>query len=394
MLRTSASPNLSFRIKLLLGIAKPSKSCPRFNPASTTTTRTMATSSSTTAKPTVLLIGALTHCNEQWQSLGSKYQLLEFRQGTRAQFLSNCRDGVYDGVRGCYRSNTSTSVTGPFDAELVAALPASWRYIAHNGAGYDSIDVAACTARRIAVSSTPRAVDDATADIAIFLMLGALRQVHAPYTALRAGQWKGRSAPQLGHDPRGKTLAILGMGGIGRAVALRARAFGMRVVYHNRRRLADPALEDGAAYAPTLDALLAQADVLSLNLALNAQTRHIVGAAELARCKRGVVVVNTARGALIDEAALAAALEEGHVAAVGLDVFENEPEIHEGLLRSERAFMVPHLGTSTYETQRGMEQLVLRNLEAVVDRGEMYTLVGEQKGLDWVPKEADFDEVI
>ena len=347
-------------------------------------------SPSSNEKPTVLLIGGLTHSNEEWKALANKYNLLEFREGTRDQFLANCQSGTYDAVRGCYRSNVSTSITGPFDAELVAALPASWRYIAHNGAGYDNVDVEACTRKGVAVSSTPGAVDDATADIGIFLMLGALRQVHVPYTALREGRWKG--AVRLGHDPRGKTLGILGMGGIGRAMAHRARAFGMRIIYHNRRRLTDPALEAGAEYV-SFDELLARSDVLSLNLALNAQTRHIIAAAELARTKPGVVLVNTARGALIDEAALVAALDSGHVSAVGLDVFENEPEIHPGLLTNDRAFLVPHLGTNTYETQRDMELLVLRNLEASVDRGEMYTLVNEQKGLEWVPKQADVEKV-
>ncbi|KAI0010652.1 hypothetical protein F4779DRAFT_576353 [Xylariaceae sp. FL0662B] len=335
--------------------------------------------------PTVLLIGGLAHTNKEWEALGSKYQLLEFRKGTRAQFLENCTSGQYDLVRGCYRSNNSTSITGPFDKELVAALPERWKFIAHNGAGYDNIDVDACSARRIAVSSTPVAVDDATSDIGIFLMLGALRHAHVPLVALREGRWKGDA--QIGHDPRGKVLGILGMGGIGRAMAHRARSFGMQILYHNRRRL-DPALEGGATYV-SFNELLARSDVFSLNLALNAQTRHIISAPELARMKKGVVVVNTARGALIDEAALVSALESGHVSAVGLDVFENEPEIHPGLVGNGRAFLLPHLGTSTYETQRDMELLVLKNLEAAVDRGEMLTLVNEQKGLDWVPKQAN-----
>ncbi|RYP91512.1 hypothetical protein DL770_002358 [Monosporascus sp. CRB-9-2] len=383
MLRTSVLQN-SVYVKLL-DSTKASKRA--FYPASIgwRLIRTMPSST----KPTVLLIGGLTHCNYEWKSLGIKYNLLEYRKGTREQFLENCRNGAYDVVRGCYRSNASVSVTGPFDAELISALPESWKYIAHNGAGYDNVDVDACTRRRIAVSSTPMAVDDSTADIGMFLLLGAMRQVHVPYTALRAGKWKGKA--QLGHDPRGKVLGILGMGGIGRAMAKRARAFGMEIVYHNRRRL-DPALEDGARYV-SFDELLSGSDVLSLNLALNAQTRHIIGAPELSRMKKGVVVVNTARGALIDEAALVDALESGHVAAVGLDVFENEPEVHPGLLASDRAFIVPHLGTSTYETQRDMELLVLRNLEAVVDEGKMFTLVSEQKGLDWVPKEASLEKV-
>ncbi|KAI1479677.1 D-isomer specific 2-hydroxyacid dehydrogenase [Daldinia eschscholtzii] len=334
--------------------------------------------------PTVLLIGNLTHTNEEWKALGSKYTLLEFRSGTRDQFLENCRNGTYSAVRGCYRSNASTPITGPFDRELVESLPESWKFIAHNGAGYDNIDVAACSERKIAVSSTPGAVDDSTADVGIFLMLGALRYAHEPLVALREGRWKGKS--QIGHDPRGKTLGILGMGGIGRAMADRARSFGMDIIYHNRRQL-DPSLEKGAKYV-SFDELLAQSDVLSLNLALNASTRHIISAPELAKTKKGVVIVNTARGALINEADLVAALESEQVSAVGLDVYENEPEVHPGLVKNSRAFLLPHLGTSTVETQREMERLVLRNLQAAVDEGKMLTLVSEQKGLDWAPKEA------
>ena len=156
-----------------------------------------------------------------------------------------------------------------------------------------------------------------------------------------------------GHDPKGKTLGILGMGGIGRAFAHRARAFGMQIIYHNRRRL-DTALEQGAEYV-SFDDLLARSDVLSLNLALNLSTRHIIGAPELARTKPGVVVVNTARGAIIDEAALAEALDSGHVSAVGLDVYENEPKIHPALVKNDRAFLLPHVGTYTVETSRDSE---------------------------------------
>ncbi|KAI0424342.1 D-isomer specific 2-hydroxyacid dehydrogenase [Xylaria sp. FL1042] len=337
--------------------------------------------------PTVLRIGKLSDAVEEWKALGSKYTLLEFLSGTREEFLANCRSGVYDSVVGCYRSNNSTRLTGRFDAELVDALPKSWKYIAHNGAGYDTVDVDACSRRQIAVSNTPVAVDDATADVGIFLMLGALRMAHFSITALRAGKWLGETP--RGHDPKGKTLGILGMGGIGRAFAHRARAFGMRIIYHNRRRL-DPSLEQDAEYV-SFDELLVRSDVLSLNLALNASTRHIIGARELARAKTGVVIVNTARGAIIDENALAEALESGHVAAVGLDVFEHEPKVHPGLIKNERAFLLPHVGTYTVETSRRMELLVLRNLETAVDEGKMLTLVSEQKGLEWAPPAKAFD---
>ena len=165
-------------------------------------------------KPTVLLIGDLTHCNLAWSDYESKYNLKEFRTGTRDQFLANCNNGEYDNVVALYRSNTSVAQTGPFDKELVSVLPKSLKYICHNGAGYDNIDVDACTQKHLSISSTPIAVDDATADVGIFVMLGALRHASISLTAIRQGKWRGNTP--LGHDPKGKTLGILGMGGIGR----------------------------------------------------------------------------------------------------------------------------------------------------------------------------------
>lgn len=152
----------------------------------------------------------------------------------------------------------------------------------------------------------------------------------------------------------------------------------MKIAYHNRSRLS-PELEGGATYL-SFDELLAQSDVLSLNLALNSKTRHIISAPQFAKMKDGVVVVNTARGALINEKDLVEALESGKVSSCGLDVFENEPKIEEGLMKNERAFIVPHIGTNTYETQREMELLVIHNLESGVDKGKLLTPIAEQKG--------------
>ena len=328
------------------------------------------------SKPTVLLIGGLSHTDKEWSDYSSKYDLKEFRTGSRDQFLSNCKNGEYDSVVGLYRSNVSVSETGNFDKELLAVLPKSLKYIAHNGAGYDNIDVEAFTNAGIAISSTPIAVDNATADVAIFLLLGALRHAQIPLDAIRAGKWRGDTP--IGHDPEGKTLGILGMGGIGRAVAHRARAFGMDIVYHNRSRLSSD-LEGGAKYV-SFDELLAQSDVLSLNLALNAKTKHIISAPEFKKMKDGVVVINTARGALINEKDLVSALDSGKVSSAGLDVFEQEPKVEEGLLKNDRIFIVPHIGTNTYETQREMELLVLRNLESAVDGKGLLTQIPEQKG--------------
>ena len=279
---------------------------------------------------------------------------------------------------GIYRSNESTSKTGPFDEELVQVLPKSLKYIAHNGAGYDNIQVAACTQRGIQVSSTPIAVNDATADTALFLMLGALRKVTIPFTAVRKGEWRGKGFG-LGHDPKKRVLGILGMGGIGRAVATRARAFGMTIQYHNRNRLpADQ--EDGAKYV-SFEELLQTSDVLSLNLALNTSTRHIISKPQFDMMKEGMVIVNTARGPIIDEAALVDALNSGKVGAAGLDVFEEEPKIHPGLLENTNAVLLPHIGTATWETQKDMELLVLDNLKSAIEGKGLLTRVPEQKDM-------------
>ncbi|CEO59266.1 Putative Hydroxyisocaproate dehydrogenase [Penicillium brasilianum] len=322
-----------------------------------------------------LLIGGITHARKEWEALSSILTLKEFPSGTREEFIQNCKSGQYDDVVAIYRSNTSNKYTGNFNDELLSALPKSVRYICHNGAGYDNLDIAGCTQRNIAVSSTPVAVNNATADVGIFLMIGALRQAYVPIAAIRAGTWQGETT--TGHDPQGKVLGILGMGGIGREMATRAKAFGMKIQYHNRTRL--PAeLEAGATYV-SFDELLANSDVFSLNLALNPSTRHIIGATEFSKMKDGVVIVNTARGALIDENALVAALDSGKVRSAGLDVYEEEPKVHPGLLSNPRVMLLPHIGTNTYETQKEMEILVLDNLKLGVEKGELITQVPEQK---------------
>ena len=211
---------------------------------------------------------------------------------------------------------------------------------------------------------------------ALFLMLGALRRITIPFQAVRKGEWRGANF-QLGHDPKKKVLGILGMGGIGQAVAQRARAFGMEIQYHNRSQL--PASEENGAKYVSFDELMKTSDVISLNLALNPSTRHIIGKAQFDMMKDGVVVVNTARGPIIDEAALVDALGSGKVFSAGLDVFEEEPKIHPGLVGNENVVLLPHVGTSTWETQRDMELLVLENLRSAVEGRGLVTQVAEQK---------------
>ncbi|KAK1717384.1 hypothetical protein CaCOL14_003375 [Colletotrichum acutatum] len=336
------------------------------------------------SKPIVLQLGQIEHAHDTWASLADVAQIIKPKATNRAEFLEECKSGALDGVKAIYRTFASVHITGRIDAELVAALPSSVGFICHNGAGYDQIDIPACTSRSptpILVSNTPTAVDDATADIAIFLILGALRNLNASILSIRDGKWKGQPPPPLGRDPQGKILGILGMGGIGRNMAKKARAFGMEVRYFNRARL-EGHLEDecGASYVD-FETLLRESDVISLNLPLNAHTRHIISTPQFALMKPGVVIVNTARGAVIDEAALVAALDSGKVASAGLDVFENEPEVHPGLLANPNVLIVPHMGTWTLETSVKMEKWAIGNVRRAVTEGKLDSVVVEQKGL-------------
>lgn len=209
-------------------------------------------------------------------------------------------------------------------------------------------------------------------------MLGALRKVTNPFISVRKGEWRGKGYG-LGHDPKRKTLGILGMGGIGQAVAARAKPFGMSIQYHNRNRL--PADQEQGAKYVSFEELLRTSDVISLNLALNANTRHIISKPQFDMMKTGVCIVNTARGPIIDEAALVEALNSGKVGSAGLDVFEEEPKVHPGLLDNTNAVLLPHLGTSTWESQKDMELLVLDNLRSAIEGKGLITPIPEQKDM-------------
>ncbi|KAK4459043.1 Glyoxylate reductase 1 [Cladorrhinum samala] len=338
----------------------------------------MASSGSTL--PKVLLLGKITHAHSSWDSLQEIAEIFTPRSTNRDDFLQEALSGAFDGCQVAYRTFASFRVTGKIDGELLSSLPASIRYICHNGAGYDQVDVAACTERGIQVSNTPSAVDDATADMGIFLLLGALRNLSVGMASLRAGEWRGNPAPALGHDPQGKTLGILGMGGIGRNMAKKALAFGVKIRYHNRTRLDEEQEKEIEAEYVDFDTLLAESDVLSLNLPLNPQTRHIISHKEFAKMKKGITIVNTARGAVIDEAALVSALESGQVNSAGLDVYENEPEIHPGLLSNPRVLLVPHMGTWTVETELKMEEWAISNVRMAIESGKLRSIVPEQRG--------------
>jgi glyoxylate reductase len=273
---------------------------------------------------------------------------------------------VFDGAR--VLCSTALDSVG---AELIAALPESVKLIANIGVGYDSIDLQGATARGIAVSNTP-VVTGETADLAFLLILASSRQLFANEAMLRAGQWsEDNAAITLGHTVRGKTLGIIGFGEIGQAVARRANAFDMEVVYHGPNRKAEAEAAVGARYCEQLDELLATADIVSLHCPLSPSTERIINADALATMKAGSILVNTGRGALVDEAALVAALTSGHLAAAGLDVFENEPEVHPGLLTLSNVTLSPHIGSATAECRIAMVQCALGNVIAFFEGREL-----------------------
>ncbi len=253
------------------------------------------------------------------------------------------------------------------DEAFLAAAGPPLRVVANVAVGYDNVDVAACARRGVVCTNTPGVLVDATADIAMALILQSTRRMGEAERMIRAGgTWSWSMLFMLGTGLQGKTLGIVGLGQIGTATARRARAFGMRVAYSGRRR-ADAAVEaELEATYLDLDELLAAADVVSIHCPLSAATRHLIDARRLRLMRPTAHLVNTARGPVVDEAALAAALGDGTIAGAGLDVYEREPAIEPALLELENVTLIPHLGSATIETRTAMGVLAARNVVAVL----------------------------
>lgn len=260
-------------------------------------------------------------------------------------------------------------LTDPITQGVLAAGP-RLRVVAQVAVGVDNIDVAAATARKVVVTNTPGVLTEATADLTFALLLAVARRLPAAESHLREGRW-GRWDVDLlvGTDVHARTLGLVGLGRIGRAVARRARGFGMKILYSAPRPAPAEVERDLDARHVTLPRLLAHSDFVSLHVPLNEQTRGMIGIGELSRMQRSAFLINTARGAVVDEAALAAALHEGLLAGAGLDVFEDEPRVHPDLLTAPNVVLLPHIASATVATRTRMCTLAAENAIAVL-RGE------------------------
>jgi glyoxylate reductase len=253
------------------------------------------------------------------------------------------------------------------DSAFLDAAGVQLRVIANVAVGYDNVDLAACAARGVVVTNTPGVLTDATADLAMALILMVTRRLGEGERLIRSAQpWKWGLYFHLGAGLRGKTLGIVGLGQIGKATAHRARAFGMEIVYSARTRAPTEVEAALDAQHLSLADLLTTADVVSLHCPLRPETRHLIGAPELARMKPTTFLINTARGPIVDEEALVTALREGAIAGAGLDVFEHEPNVNPGLLELENAVLLPHLGSATVETRTAMAVLAAKNVAAMI----------------------------
>jgi len=257
-------------------------------------------------------------------------------------------------------------VADKMTAVVFSRLPPRVRIVASFGVGTEHLDLAAAKARGVVVTNTPEVLTDATAEVALLLLLGAARRAFEGQDMLRSGRWTGWTPTQLmGHQLSGKRLGVVGMGRIGQAMARRARGFGVEIHYTDQARL-PPEKEEGAIFHPTIEELLPLSQLLSLHAPSTPETRHLLDARRLALLPRGAIVVNSARGDLVDDEALIAALRSGQVGAAGLDVFQGEPAVHPGYRTLENTFLLPHMGSATIETREAMGFRALDNVDAVL----------------------------
>lgn len=275
-------------------------------------------------------------------------------------------DELHGAIKGAHA--VVAFLTTRIDETFLDAAGPQLRVVANVAVGFNNIDVAACARRGVIATNTPGVLTEATADIAMALILMSTRRLAEGERLIRSAEpWRFSMFMMLGTGIQGRRLGIIGMGAIGQALARRARAFGMTIVYCNRNRLAASVEESlGNAACVEFDELLETSDIVSLNCPYTPQTHHLIDTKALAQMKKTAYLVNTARGPIVDEAALAHALREGHIAGAGLDVYENEPDVHPLLRTLDNAVLIPHLGSATVETRNAMAELAARNVIAVL----------------------------
>jgi glyoxylate reductase len=284
------------------------------------------------------------------------------------------RDELLGRIRG--KVGAITLLTDMVDAELLDAAGPDLIIVANYAVGFDNIDVDECTRRGVLATNTPEVLTETTADTAWALMMAAARRVPEGDRFLRSRtEWIWGPEMMLGQDVHGKVLGIVGFGRIGQAVARRGKGFGMSVVYYDVFRPSSDVEQVLGAQYRGLDELLAEADLISVHVALTPETRHLFGSEQFRKMKPTAVLVNTSRGPVIDEAALVDALRAGELFAAGLDVFEKEPEVHQGLLELDNAVIIPHLGSATVETRDAMGMLAVDNLTAALEGRRPPTLL-------------------
>ncbi|CAD6565020.1 MAG: hypothetical protein CYPHOPRED_005026 [Cyphobasidiales sp. Tagirdzhanova-0007] len=311
---------------------------------------------------------------KEWSGKGVKF--LQYDLPKEAPFPS--KSYVFDQLRkldqeagpidGCVSFCTFISSYQPINADFCETLP-SLGLLAGTGAGFDRIDIDAFSKHSVYYCNTPKSFSKPTADSASVLILAVLKNTIIGDRTIRAGKWQ-ENMPK-GLNPKGATLGILGMGTIGGITCKQMQAFGMKVVYHNRKRLPEDR-EEGATFVPSLSEFLKQCDVVSVHVPLNASSRHLLSAKEFAMFKTGARLVNTARGSVVDEQALVEALQSGKLSGAGLDVFENEPDVHPWLVESDNVLLTPHIAGDTLGTVAEAMREILQSLSSYlsIEKGQ------------------------
>lgn len=341
---------------------------------------------------TVLRFQPIRYANDIWDKFsesGDNIKIIETDAQNRDEFIKQLKNGDFKNVDFIARTFQSVKQTGLFDRELLEIIKENTKVkgIAHCGSGYDQIDANACKDLKLQLSNVPGKVNDATADTNVFLILSTLRNFQQGHENLIKGNWPkdlNAAGTPYGNCIQNKVIGILGMGGIGQTIRDRLSGFGVKkIVYYNRSRLS-PELEKGCEYCSTIEELIIQSDVISINIPLNSNTYHVINKELISKMKDGVVIVNTARGPVVDESAIKEGLLSGKIHGYGSDVFENEPFVDMDFVSLPNVTSLPHMGTSTVETIRSMEELVVENVESYYKTGKVLTLVSELKNADFL----------